>query len=140
MIYSTLVKIFANVVDVEDSAFNLATLELLVLKRKHQWPIGGKKEFTKDPLGSLKALIDFAIGHRDVGLPLYMMMGDSFQNTDEAWLTDVRIRVLRLLSALRRAGLRMGSMIRYQVFDNKKGCPWAGIKILSRRWPMSIRC
>ena len=46
-----------------------------MLKHKHQWPVGGKKEFTKDPLGSLQALIDFVIGHRDAGLPLYMMMG-----------------------------------------------------------------
>ena len=42
-----------------------------------QWPIGGqpKKEFTQQPLGSLQELIDFAIGHRDNGLPLYTMMG-----------------------------------------------------------------
>ena len=55
--------------------YSLAMLELLVLKHKHQWPVGGKKGFTKDPLGSLQALIDFAIGHRDAGLPLYTMMG-----------------------------------------------------------------
>ena len=55
--------------------YPLAALELLVLKHKHQWPIGGQKEFTKDPLGSLQALIDFAIGHRDAGRPLYTMMG-----------------------------------------------------------------
>ena len=47
--------------------YSLAKLELLVLKQKHQWPVGGKKDFTKDPLGSLQALIDFAIRHRDAG-------------------------------------------------------------------------
>ena len=55
--------------------YSLAKLELLVVKHKHQWPVGGKAEFTKDPLGSLQALIDFAIGHRDAGRPLYKMMG-----------------------------------------------------------------
>ena len=55
----------------------LAQLELLVLKHPNQWPVGGQpgKEFTQDPLGSLQELIDWAIGHRDNGLPLYTMMG-----------------------------------------------------------------
>ena len=46
-----------------------------VISDPNLYPVGGGKEFSQEPLGSMQALIDFGVEQREAGHPLFILMG-----------------------------------------------------------------
>ena len=46
-----------------------------VISDPNLYPVGGAKEFSQEPLGSMQALLDFGEEHREAGRPLFILMG-----------------------------------------------------------------
>ena len=53
-----------------------------VISDPNLYPVGGK-DFSQEPLGSMQALIDFGVGQREAGHPLFILMG--------GWATQIEL-------------------------------------------------